>query len=136
MKYFVFAAIALFTITLGCKKKSEPILETRNFEYQVAQNIGSSTFKIIEISDNRCPINADCITAGKASILLEVKQNDKQKDLKLCIGGDCNSVGITDNVEFKMGNVRYKVILKKVDPFPNLSNALLPKTVVLEVTRG
>ncbi|MFC4211075.1 hypothetical protein ACFOWA_07780 [Pedobacter lithocola] len=137
MKRLYYLFIALLIMTSGCKKKSfEAITETRDFSINTPQNIGSSVFTVTSIEDNRCPINAFCVVAGKAVVSMTVKSGLQTKYISLCIGFDCKTAGISDNAKFKLGDVNHTIKFIDVIPNNNLTNANAPKTVKLEIIRN
>ncbi|RZL60444.1 MAG: hypothetical protein EOO93_13855, partial [Pedobacter sp.] len=124
MKIFSFILYFTLLTAFGCKKKNLENQENTEFTLNKPQVINSATFTVTNITDNRCPINADCITAGKAETFITVKLKGETKDFILCIGGDCNMAGIADQQTFSISNVNYTVKLIEVNPYNNLSKKL------------
>lgn len=135
MKNIHFAFIALLIFTSGCKKKIDSYAQTVEFSGNKPKKIGESTFMITEVNDSRCPQNAVCVMAGKATVSLSVQTDFDVQNFTLCIG-DCKAIGATDNIVFTSANTKYMVKLKKVSPYPAENKLLLPKFVTLDIVRS
>ncbi|MHC2993101.1 hypothetical protein OB13_16515 [Pontibacter sp. HJ8] len=74
------------------------------------------------IQDSRCPANANCVTAGSASIILRASNSQGSNDkIELCIG-DCSPEPPrnTHTVTALVGETTYRFTLKEVKPYPGL----------------
>ncbi len=94
---------------------------------------------ILEITDSRCPINANCVRFGEAEVKVSVTGIEEiAKTVELCIG-DCfqRNQGFIeeDTVEVELDSKRYAVILSEVTPYPSFENQDDPKTAVLKLVR-
>lgn len=135
MKTLNYILLLVLLISFGCKKKNLETNMSVEFALNKSQMVNSAKIMVTNITDNRCPVNADCVTAGKAEAQLSVKVNGETKDLILCIGGDCNKAGISDQQTFSIASVNYTVKLVEVNPYYTLEKAVVPKTVKLQVTK-
>ncbi|RZK67336.1 hypothetical protein [Pedobacter sp. Leaf41] len=135
MKTLSYILLSVLLTSFGCKKKNLETNSSIEFALNKSQMVNSANVTVTNINDNRCPPNADCITAGKAEAQLSVKVNGETKDLTLCIGGDCNKVGLSDQQTFSVASVNYTVKLVEVNPYNTFEKAVVPKTVKLQVTK-
>ncbi|WP_316807083.1 hypothetical protein [Pedobacter agri] len=135
MKLFAYIIFAALLGILGCKKKHLENDSNIEFALNQSKTINDATFTVSNITDNRCPINADCITAGKAEAYLTVKLKGETKDLTLCIGGDCNRSGVSDQQTFTIASTNYKIKLLEVSPYNNFEKAVVKKTVKLQIVK-
>lgn len=132
VNYILFAALL---ITSSCKKKNMYIFTDIEFSLNKPQEINSATFTVTKIIDNRCPINTDCTTAGKAEAYITVVLNGEVRDLVLCIGGDCKSTGLSDFQTLTISSVNYAIKLMGVNPYNNPGTDTESKTAKLQIAR-
>lgn len=74
------------------------------------------------IQDSRCPANANCVTAGNATIVLRASNSQGvNENIQLCIGA-CSSEPMRDThtVTAQVGELNYQFTLKEVKPYPGL----------------
>ncbi len=104
---------------------------------QSAQLASGVVVRVDSIFDNRCPINAQCITAGQASAKLLVSKGSDQTVARLIVGRP-NIVGrgiiYQDSTGARLGGQTYKIILRDVVPFPTLEPTGQTKRAVVQVT--
>ncbi|RZL39073.1 MAG: hypothetical protein EOO96_01490 [Pedobacter sp.] len=135
MKRYCFIIFSLFLVSSGCKKQVDSTKEVKSFTLNVPKKVGNATFTVTSIDDSRCPENANCISMGKVSVLLKVQSDFDLKTLQFCMG-DCKDIGATDKILFPIANVKCEVKIIDVKPYPNLSTAVIPKTVTFEIKKG
>ncbi len=127
----ILSAIAVMLTLLlffqACEKSSNvdysgkyliKIGETKNFP----QGTKLATLTFQEFTDNRCPINTDCIWYGAAQGKFKLKIDQKEQTLELCLGS-CNTMAKPKNQEFSVNGVTYSVNLLELTPYPSSSQA-------------
>ena len=93
---------------------------------------------ITEINDSRCPINADCVTAGFAKIKIKFTDEIKEQTIEICKGG-CyvNALQAKDIISLNGNN--YEVVLEEITPYPTLDKikqeTQVAKIVIAKTTR-
>ncbi|MGQ7857274.1 hypothetical protein ACUN24_23790 [Pedobacter sp. WC2501] len=132
MKNLIFLFIALSIFVFGCKKKSETKTTNYDFEINTSKSIGASTLALKSISDNRCPINADCISGGSATAHFKLTANNIDQEIILC-KGECGTVGSVANI--KINGINYSLKLIEITPYPQFQKSNSTKTVKVELTR-
>lgn len=78
-------------------------------------------------SDSRCPINAECIWEGNASVALSVKVNNETHNITLGTNGQFNNDTIIGD---------YQIKLNQLTPYPELPNEILQGDYVAELVIG
>jgi hypothetical protein len=79
--------------------------------------------KLDEVIDSRCPSDVTCVWAGNVTVNLKgSNQSEKEKMLSMCIG-DCRPDPFRSKHEINatIGNVKYKLTLLDVLPYPKSS---------------
>ncbi|MDX5419955.1 MAG: hypothetical protein LPK07_00430 [Hymenobacteraceae bacterium] len=134
--FYPLLALALFT---QCQQDqsfqtTEYIQETGDLKFgqeALLQHFGQITLygeevprrlivSVKSIEDSRCPANANCVTAGKATVALRASNSQGVNDnITLCIG-DCGTdkTQETHTVEAEVGGINYSFTLKGVKPYP------------------
>jgi hypothetical protein len=92
------------------------------------------TLTFAEVADSRCPEGATCVWAGNVLVDLDIKPTaaTEPQRVQMCLG-DCNSLypktGFreTDSAMVSIDQVKYRLILTEVTPYPSLSGANLSK---------
>ncbi|QDW25954.1 hypothetical protein FFJ24_014450 [Pedobacter sp. KBS0701] len=134
MKNLMFLFIALSIFVFGCKKKSETKITNYNFEINTSKSIGASTLVLKSISDSRCPINVDCISAGSATVHFKLTGNNVDQEIILCKGGECGPLESVTNI--KINGINYSLKLIDITPYPEFQKTNITKTVKVELTRA
>ena len=134
MKNLIFLFIALSIFVFGCKKKSETKTTNYDFEINTSKSIGASTLALKSISDNRCPINADCVSAGSATAHFKLTGNNVDQEITLCNGGECGTLESVANI--KINGINYSLKLIDITPYPQPQKSNITKTVKVELTRA
>ncbi|WP_426325205.1 hypothetical protein [Pedobacter sp. R-06] len=132
MKNLIFFFIALSIFVLGCEKKSETKTTNYDFEINTSKSIGASTLVLKSISDSRCPINADCISAGGATAYFKLTGNNIDQEIILC-KGECGTLGSVTNI--KINGIDYSLKLIDITPYPQLQKTIVTHSVKVELTR-
>lgn len=131
-----FSVILLMIIGfISCEKIAEKevsyilneriILETGETAF-LKDNQVSLYLKLNKIKDNRCPIQANCITAGSAftEITLSNRNNNK---ITVSIGIGEISDFKTGSLDVKLEESTYRITLEEVLPYPDLSEKNIQK---------
>jgi len=88
------------------------------------------TTSLISVNDSRCPINANCISAGNAIVKLRLSDNSGSEIFtELCLG-QCETLG-SDTKQFILSNFNYSITLKKVEPYPIINGSQEKKALLL-----
>jgi hypothetical protein len=113
--FIVFLALTSLVLT-ACEK----IDLDSEFILRIGENkkINSHlSFKIYDLTDSRCPINANCISAGDVSLILNIEHSNKHI-MKVV------SFNENKNNPFSYHGYLWKII--EVNPYPILSETLDP----------
>lgn len=90
------------------------------------------SIKFVEVlEDSRCPENTTCIWAGRARVLVEVSEKEKESFVKTLIFGKVNQ-GESDDKEL-FSNNDSKIIGLTLNPYPNSDEAIEGAPYVLLV---
>ena len=93
--------------------------------------------QVIDITDSRCPANANCVRFGEAEVKLSVTgKEDIANIIDLCLG-DCPTYNRgfleSDTVEVTIDDRNYAVILLNVTPYPFTTNETVSKQAHLKM---
>nr|WP_295925141.1 hypothetical protein [uncultured Dyadobacter sp.] len=117
------ALICAATVACDKKEASEPQPELHSISVPYRQTTSVPTsgkdLKVVlkEITDSRCPINADCITIGSAQLVLTVADASNQVDVTLEFKGDSKA----NEKSFVLSGSEYVLKVSEVLPYPELS---------------
>ena len=126
--------IALVILAFGCKKKSQDYTADYEFTTNASQRIGTSTLVLTNVTDNRCPINANCVGGNLAAkVAFKVTTNNTVQDITLC-RGECGALG--DAATIVINGTNYSLKLIEVTPYPNFETQTVTKTVKVQLTRS
>jgi hypothetical protein len=123
--------ILLFTslILSACQKSSVDKKEEGLIHYKEIVPINDvpiATLTFFDVNDSRCPEGAECIWAGNASIDLVLDgvttEGKVTKHIKMCLG-DCSRFHLSDTLDEEFAGLKYRFILKAVNPYPKVSTA-------------
>ena len=90
------------------------------------------SIKFIEVlEDSRCPENTTCIWEGRARVLVEISEKEKESFQKTLIFGKVNQGESDDKELFSFNNS--KVIGMTLNPYPNSEEAVKGNTYALLV---
>lgn len=135
MKYVIFL---LAIIAFACSSKSinfpqEGIVLKLNEKYTT----NGVVITLKQVTESRCPLNADCIRAGEAvAVFNVVVDNNTERNISLCTGADCVGRGLSDTYTFSLENKKYFFKLDSITPFPNMSqNGQEEKKVYFSVSQ-
>lgn len=79
------------------------------------------TISMISVNDSRCPVNANCITAGNAIVKLRLSDNSGTEILTELCSGQCENLG-SDTKQITLSNTNYSITMKKVEPYPKIND--------------
>jgi len=128
----VASIFVLFLSLLACSKDS--LNETGEayfgipFELRIGRTVifakdsKELTISMISVIDSRCPINANCITAGNAMVKLRLSDNSGLETLTELCSGQCETSG-SDTKQITLSNVNYSITMKKVEPYPKINDS-------------
>jgi hypothetical protein len=137
------ATFVLLLSLLACSKDSMNGTGEAYFDIPFELRIGRTvlftkdskelTISMISVIDSRCPINANCITAGNATIKLRLSDNSGSEVFtELCLG-QCETSG-SDVKQITLSNINYSITMRKVEPYPKLNDSQ-EKKVLFSVSK-
>ncbi|MFD2583768.1 hypothetical protein ACFSR6_14810 [Pedobacter vanadiisoli] len=132
MKNLISFFIVLSVFAFGCEKTSESITTNYDFKINTSKSIGTSTLLLKSINDSRCPINADCISAGGVRAHFKLTADNIDQEITLC-KGVCGTLESAAKV--KINGITYSMKLIDVTPYPQLQKGDITQTVKIELTR-
>ena len=77
-------------------------------------SITASDFK-----DSRCPINADCVWQGNATVKITFKDDVKEQEITMCLGG-CSVLSVPLPNTITLNGTTFKIKLDEITPYPSL----------------
>ena len=94
----VIALLSLLVFVQACEKSDSTgligTITLADKETQTLLHQGKSiTITASDFNDSRCPVNADCVWQGNATVKITFKDDLKTQDIVLCLGG-CNIAAI------------------------------------------
>lgn len=125
-KTILLALICIAAISCDKKEDSTPQPDPSpiNLSYQKATTVRTSgsdlKVELKEVSDSRCPINADCISAGSAKLVLAVSDASNQVNVNF----EFKPAAKNEQV-FRLGSTDYILTVSEVLPYPQI--AVTPK---------
>lgn len=94
----------------------------------------NAAIEIIEIDDNRCPVDVQCFSAGDSKVKLKVTGFETNNTvLNFCIGQCDNRYRVADTVATQYQNQPYVIILSEVNPYPGKGSE--EKTAVFTIRK-
>lgn len=137
------ATLVLLLSLLACSKDSMNGTGEAYFDIPFELRIGRTviftkdskelTISMISVIDSRCPINANCITAGNATVKLRLSNNSGSEVFtELCLG-QCETLG-SDTKQITLSNINYSITMKKVEPYPKINDSR-EKKVLFSVSK-
>lgn len=91
--------------------------------------------EIIAITDNRCPVDVQCFSAGDAKVKVNMSGIEPGiTELNFCIGQCGNRYQKADTVSLQHQNQAYQLILTEVNPYPGTGNK--KKTAVFSIKKS
>ncbi|GGG99601.1 hypothetical protein [Pedobacter zeae] len=125
ISFFILLAVS------GCKKTPET---PANYDFKIntSRSIGTSTLVLKSIRDSRCPINADCISAGGVQAFFKLTTDNTDREITLC-KGVCGP--LESSTTIKIDGINYSLKLINVTPYPQLQKSDNTQTVKVELTR-
>jgi hypothetical protein len=123
MKRTILFALILVA-AMACDKKEDanpqPELNSISVPYRQMTSIPTSgsdlKVELKEVNDSRCPINADCISAGSAKLTLTVSDASNQVDVSMDFKGEPKS----NTQAFTLSGVNYVLSVSEVLPYPEI----------------
>lgn len=114
--------------------------QSGELKLQQIQALGGLTLQLQQVEDSRCPMNAMCVRQGSAIATFLVQDAKGQSvTRRLYLGEalpapDDRGTRSADTVHVLLGEKKYALILREVQPYPNSSDVTPPaKTVKVTV---
>lgn len=131
-------AIVCFTGLLisSCEKSfiefDNPFELEENESIVLQGNNNGLSITLQSINDSRCPANALCVSAGNARVKLRLSDNSGAEAFaELCLGFCDTGNNTEDSAAVRLGNTAYIVVLKEVNPFPEIGKKQNKKAVLI-----
>ena len=129
MKRTILLALICFA-AISCDKKDDAApqadLNPTSLTYQKAATVRTSgndlKVELKEVTDSRCPMNANCVSIGSAKLVLAISDASNQVSVNFEFMGDSKN-----QQDFKLGGTEYVLTISEVLPYPEL-----PKSPKLE----
>lgn len=126
-KTVLLGVIVLLTFLLffqACEKVDSKSLVgtlvlTANEPKTVVHQGKNITVTATEFKDSRCPINADCVWQGNASVKITFKDDVKEQEITMCLGA-CSVVSVPLPNTITLNGTTYKIKLEEITPYPTL----------------
>ncbi|MBE9462409.1 hypothetical protein ACFP1I_10780 [Dyadobacter subterraneus] len=121
--------IVLWFASLSCHNKNEephPQESSTSASYRKLTSVTVSgallAVTVLEVNDSRCPINADCISAGTVKVKFNISDEANSTEALIELINDDKTVQ-----SFKLGDQSYYIKIHEVSPYPEIF-----KTINLE----
>ena len=120
----VIALLSLLVFVQACEKSDSTgligTITLADKETQTLLHQGKSiTITASDFKDSRCPVNADCVWQGNATVKITFKDDLKTQDIVLCLGG-CNIAQLPKIGTVNLNGTTFKITLEEITPYPNL----------------
>ncbi|GAA4456838.1 hypothetical protein GCM10023189_26690 [Nibrella saemangeumensis] len=109
---------------LSCERTAvttEPeSVTTTTARHETAKVGNDVTVSVDDIKDSRCPMNANCVWMGNATVSVTLTKGGEQVKATLCLGACSQNTSMKsrDVTTVKLGNTTYEVTLSEVKPYP------------------
>ena len=135
-KYLIALVCLTGLLISSCEKDSiefDSPFELKENESIVLQgNNNGLSITLQSVNDSRCPINALCISAGNARVKLRMSDNSGTESFtELCLGFCDNKNNTENSAIIRLNNNSYTIVLKEVNPFPELGKKQNKKAVLI-----
>lgn len=135
-------ALFLLIMAIACKKDETTDLSgqftvSQSQTYELKQNNNVvATIALTAVEDSRCPINANCVTAGYGKATLHIKDLSigSEKTIELYIGGAVPK-DQKDLAPITLNGTNYIIQLKNISPFPQVNMPKTTSTAQLALTK-
>ncbi|RZJ81543.1 MAG: hypothetical protein EOO47_03860 [Flavobacterium sp.] len=124
---FIAAVLTVMVFVQACKKENSNNL-SGTYEIGLKETIkipanGSSiSATLTNVNDSRCPINANCVTAGYVFINLKITNKNSEQNFELC-SENCLDKVLRPN-SIVLDGITYEIKLLDVTPFPDISSTV------------
>lgn len=120
MKKIIVFVLAIGTLVACSKKEAGPKmmpLENLAYRQETSFSISGHDLRIDlnEVADSRCPINADCIWAGKVDLKFVVSDGTYKEDVEIVFGDGQKNSG---TASFSLNGQLYELKVSEVLPYP------------------
>lgn len=128
--------LSFFTVVFSACRKSDDATNdlSGTYEINLQQTVvlpkdgKKATLTFVDFNDSRCPINANCVTAGSVIATFLFRDGLIKETFKLCLG-DC-----TEKEKIVTSNgIKYSLSLIDLTPYPQTSALVLTRPVQIAV---
>ena len=118
-KTFLLGFICLAAIACDKTQDATPAVKLETTIISSAKISAGEDLKtqLLEVNDSRCPINADCITAGAADLKINISDAANQVDVAVLFSSANKNSG---SQEFKLSGQNYILTVSEVLPYPEI----------------
>lgn len=129
-------------MAIACKKDKTADLsaqftvsQAQTYEFKQGDKV-ITTVALTAVQDSRCPLYADCISAGYGMVTLKIKDLSigSEKNLSLYIGGAVPK-DQKDLAPITLNGTNYIIQLKNISPFPQVNTPHTPAIALLALTK-
>lgn len=134
---YLYSSVCFTVLFLSsCEKSSIKFDSPIEFEENESMILEGSnndlSISVQSINDSRCPVNAVCISAGNARVKLRMADNTGAETFsELCLGYCNTGNNSEDSAIIRLNNISYTIILKEVNPFPELGKKQKKKAILI-----
>ena len=90
------------------------------------------TVTATDFKDSRCPINADCVWQGNATVKITFIDDVKEQEITMCLGA-CSILSVPLPNTITLNGTTYKIKLDEITPYPTL-NKIMPDKSRAKIT--
>ncbi len=125
----IFFLVGVLVSMLACQKNEDATIpqapiETVSIgaarETAVATNNTELKVTLLTVNDSRCPVNANCISAGTA--LLKFAVSDQESKIEVVMNFS-SALETANQVDFKLNGTSYRMSVTEVLPYPDTSKS-------------
>ncbi|TKC10899.1 hypothetical protein FA048_12075 [Pedobacter polaris] len=137
---FIAFILTILVFVQACKKGNSSDLSgtyevSLDQTKQMPENGTSATLTLINVDDTRCPINANCVSAGYVLIKVKFRDKNGEQTIEIC-ANDCLDKVLRKNT-IVLNGVSYTLKLMEVSPFPDTSRpASTKKKATILITKA
>ena len=122
---FIAFLLTILVFVQACKKENSKDFSgtyqiSLNQTVKIPSNGSATAVTLTNVNDSRCPINANCVTAGYVFINLNFSDKNGEQSISLCSANCLDKVYRPNSIV--LNGVTYEVKLDDVTPFPDLPN--------------
>ncbi|HTM97178.1 MAG TPA: hypothetical protein VL088_00470 [Pedobacter sp.] len=124
----IIVVLSLLVFIQACEKSStigsaHTVILTENETKTSAFEGKNVAITATKFTDSRCPINADCVWQGNATVKVNFKDENKEQEITMCIGG-CDVLSVNLPKTIVLNGKTYQIKLEEITPYPTLNKPI------------